>query len=241
YHPLGSLAPRDVVARAIFQELEGTRGKYVWLDLCNHLSPVKIRVTFPGIYEELLRHNLDITREPIPVVPGAHFLCGGILTDSWGRTNVGRLYAVGEVACTGLHGANRLASTSLLEALTFGYRVARRIAKTRDDFSYPPVLPWEERVGNPPSVSVIEGLKDMVKINTWKYAGLIRHREGLSHARELFLQLNKEVTTLRNRYGISMEILELANMIESALLVTESALRNSRSCGAHFRADSLEA
>ncbi len=241
YHRLGSLAPRDVVARAIFQELENTRATCVYLDLCHHLTPEKIKTTFPNIYAELLRYNLDITKDPIPVVPGAHFLCGGILTDGWGRTNLHRLYAAGEVACTGLHGANRLASTSLLEGLTFAYRVARHIARSKDDFPSSPILPWEEKVGNPPPMSVIEGLKDMVKINMWKYVGLVRHREGLAHARELLLQLYKEVTTLRRSYGVSAELLELANMVESALLVTESALRNPRSCGAHFRADSSEA
>lgn len=240
YHPLGDLAPRDVVARAIFRELQSTQEKCVYLDLRGRLSPEKIKATFPGIYEELLRHNLDITRDPIPVVPGAHFLCGGILTDSWGRTNLGRLYAVGEVACTGLHGANRLASTSLLEALTFSYRVAHRIARSQDGFSCASILPWEEKIGDPPPVSVTERLKDMVKRNTWQYVGLIRHREGLARAREVFLQLHNEVVALRNRHGVSREILELANMIESALLVTESALRNPHSCGTHFRADSLK-
>ena len=240
YHPLGSLAPRDVVARAIFQEIQATQAKCVYLDLCHHLSPDKIRATFPGIYEELWHHNLDITREPIPVVPGAHFLCGGILTDSWGRTNLDRLYAVGEVACTGLHGANRLASTSLLEGLVFGYRVARYIVRHEKDFLHPAILPWGEKIGSPPPASVIEGLRDMVKINMWKYVGLVRHREGLSHAQELFLQLQKEVTTLRRSYGVSPELLELTSMVKSALLVTESALRNPRSCGAHFRADAPE-
>ncbi|MEN3186165.1 MAG: FAD-dependent oxidoreductase [Atribacterota bacterium] len=240
YHPMGSLAPRDVVARAIFRELQRTQEKCVYLDLYKRLSPEKIRTAFPGIYEELLGRGLDITREPIPVVPGAHFLCGGILTDSWGRTNLGRLYAVGEVACTGLHGANRLASTSLLEALTFSYQIARRIVKTQDPFPRVSILPWEEKIGDPPPASVVEELQKMVKTNTWKHVGLIRHRQGLSHAKELLLQLTREVVTLRNTYGVSMETVELANMVKSALLVTESALRNPYSCGAHFRIDSLK-
>ncbi len=239
YHPLGSLAPRDVVARAIFEHLENTQSRCVYLDLYRRVAPERIVTVFPGIYEELLRYNLDITKEPIPVVPGAHFLCGGILTDTWGWTNIRRLYAVGEVACTGLHGANRLASTSLLEGLTFGYRVAKTLWRERDDFSYPLVLPWEEKVGNPPPPSVLEGLKEMVRMNMWKYSGLIRRHEGLAHAREIFLQLKKETVALREKYGVSAEMVELENMIESALLVTESALRNPVSCGTHFRADSL--
>lgn len=237
YHPLGNLAPRDVVARAIFQELQSSGARHVYLDLCHRRAPEKIKATFPGIYQELLRHHLDITREPIPVVPGAHFLCGGVLTDLWGRTNLLRLYAVGEVACTGLHGANRLASLSLLEGLVFGYRVARQILRRKDDFSFPPVLSWEEKVGAPPPLSVVEGLKEVVKITMWRHVGLIRHREGLVYARELLLQLRKDLVALRQSYGVSPELLELTGMVESALGVTESALFNPRSCGAHFRAD----
>lgn len=238
YHPLGSLAPRDIVARAIFQELQDTQAKCVYLDLYRHLSPEKILTSFPGIYETLLQsYHLDITKEPIPVVPGAHFLCGGILTDTWGRTNLRRLYAVGEVACTGLHGANRLASTSLLEGVTFAYRVSRDILRTCPDFFHFAVRPWEEKIGDFPA-SVIEELKCKVKINMWKHVGLIRRREGLLYALETLLQLKKESFALRYRYGASREIVELQNMIESALLVTESALQNPRSCGVHFRSDS---
>jgi L-aspartate oxidase len=124
--------------------------------------------------------------------------------------------------------------------LVFGYRVARYIVRHEKDFLHPAILPWGEKIGSPPPASVIEGLRDMVKINMWKYVGLVRHREGLSHAQELFLQLQKEVTTLRRSYGVSPELLELTSMVKSALLVTESALRNPRSCGAHFRADAPE-
>ena len=125
------LAPRDVVARAIHTEMETHGYSYVLLDIASHMTAVKIKHRFPNIYAECKRVGVDITREPIPVVPAAHYFCGGVAVDEWGRTSIQNLYAIGEVSCTGLHGANRLASTSLLEGLVWGNRVCEMISSSR--------------------------------------------------------------------------------------------------------------
>ncbi len=182
YHPRGSLAPRDVVARAIFQEMKIHESNCVYLDFRQKMEPRKIKDTFPTIYEELLQRGIDITQEPAPVAPGAHFACGGVLTDTRGRTTIKRLYAAGEVACSGLHGANRLASTSLLEGLTFGYRAARDIVKHSEELPNFAVLPFREKWGEPPPENILRSLKEIIRINMWENVGLIRERRGLAQS-----------------------------------------------------------
>jgi len=238
YHPSGSLAPRDIVARAIFEEMQNHNTNCVFLDLCHAVSPEKIKSIFPTIYQECLNRGIDITQEPIPVAPGAHFSCGGILTDTFGRTSIKRLYAIGEVACSGVHGANRLASTSLLEGLTFAYRAAHDIVKNPLSQDQPRVLPFEYSCGNPPADSVVESIRDIVKDTMWRFVGLKRNQVGLKYASEVMMGLKKQVIQMKNTMGISSSLLELENSIDTGLLVIEAALRNSISQGTHFRSDS---
>ncbi|MDK2897267.1 MAG: L-aspartate oxidase [Candidatus Atribacteria bacterium] len=239
YHPLGSLAPRDVVARAVFKEMKANKINWVYLDLTRALSPAKIKDTFPTIYERCLSRGIDITKQPIPVIPGAHFACGGVLTDTFGRTNLKRLYAIGEVACSGLHGANRLASTSLLEGLTFAYRAARDFNRSQNKLKQLGVLPFAYHLGSPPPNFMLENLKQTLKMLMWHNVGLSRHKEGLTQAMELLGLLQKEVLVLQGRYGVSAPLWELINQITTAQLVTESAWKNRLSRGTHYRSDSL--
>lgn len=240
YHPRGSLAPRDVVARAIFQEMKIHESNCVYLDFRQKMEPRKIKDTFPTIYEELLQRGIDITQEPAPVAPGAHFACGGVLTDTRGRTTIKRLYAAGEVACSGLHGANRLASTSLLEGLTFGYRAARDIVKHSEELPNFAVLPFREKWGEPPPENILRSLKEIIRINMWENVGLIRERRGLSQSLQILTAMKKEIAHLKEEYGISPALLELENMAETALLVTEEAFKNPLSRGTHFRLDAFD-
>lgn len=239
YHPLGSLAPRDVVSRAIFQEMKIHQSNCVYLDFRQKMTSDQIKDTFPSIYEELLRRGIDITQEPAPVAPGAHFSCGGVLIDTWGRTTIKRLYAVGEVACSGLHGANRLASTSLLEGLTFGYRAAKDIAKYRETIPTFTIFPWRGKIGDPPPESTLRSLKEIIQTNMWENAGLIREKRGLLQSLQILTALKKEIAHLQEEYGISPALIELQNIAETAFLVTKEALKNPLSRGTHFRSDAL--
>ena len=227
-----------MVARAIFEEMLNQNTNCVFLDLCQVLSPEKIRATFPTIYEECLYRGIDITQEPIPVAPGAHFCCGGILTDNFGRTSIKRLYAIGEVACTGLHGANRLASTSLLEGLTFAYRASHDIVKNPASKEQPRIIPFEYSNGNPPSEAILESLRKIIQDTMWKFAGLIRNQSGLKYALEVLSGLKKQAVQMKNHLGVSGPLLEFENSVDTGLLVVEAALRNPISLGTHFRSDS---
>ncbi len=237
YHPLRDLAPRDVVARAIFQEMKIHETNCVYLDFRQRMNPDKIKDTFPTIYEELLHRGIDITQEPAPVAPGAHFSCGGVLTDTWGRTTIKRLYAAGEVACSGLHGANRLASTSLLEGLTFGYRVARDITKHGEKLPSFTVIPWSEKWGEAPPENILHSLKEIIQINMWENVGLIREKRGLFQSLQILTTMKKEIASLKERYGVSPPLFELESLAETALLVTEAALKDPFSRGTHCRLD----
>lgn len=239
YHPLGSLAPRDVVARAVFKEMKANKINWVYLDLTRALPPAKIKATFPTIYDRCLAQGVDITREPIPVIPGAHFACGGVLTDAFGRTDLRRLYAIGEVACSGLHGANRLASTSLLEGLTFAYRSVRDFNRNQDKLKHLEVLPFAYRLGAVPPNFMLDNLQQTLKMVMWHNVGLIRQKEGLAQAMELLNLLQREALALQSRYGVSFPLWELINQITTAQLVTESAWKNRLSRGTHYRSDSL--
>lgn len=236
FHPLRDLAPRDVVARAIFQKMRESRTPYVYLDL-RPVGEEKLSTLFPEIYGELLRRGFNPKKDPIPVVPGAHFACGGVLTDTFGRTSVRRLYAVGEVACTGVHGANRLASTSLLEGLTFAFRAAQSITEKELSLASPPVTPFFESPGDTPPSETLKTLREVIQNTMWEHAGLERTRTGLYKALEILLEVQKTVSSLRRTKGLSFPLLELENMALVALTITESALKNTLSFGSHFRSD----
>lgn len=231
YHELLELAPRDIVARAIVSEMELTKSTFVYLDI-THESPEMVKHRFPTIHETCMGYGLDITSDWIPVAPAAHYMMGGIKTDLNGESTIPRLFACGEVSSTGVHGANRLASNSLSEAVVFGHRIIERIRKLsplgRDVLS---VSSSEGRVDSPTQAIVERRLK-LQKVMV-RYAGLRRNEETLSKGIEELkrqLPIFGSVLTKREEY-------EFANMLTCCLLVTESALAREESRGAHYRED----
>ncbi|HWA87050.1 MAG TPA: L-aspartate oxidase [Opitutus sp.] len=232
--PRGSLAPRDVVARAIKQELADSGEPSVFLDLSARPADFW-RERFPNITERCRRHGVDIASEPIPVVPAAHFACGGVHTDLAGRTSVRHLNAIGETACTGLHGANRLASTSLLECLTSAKFTARADAEemARGGFRLPPPREWE---GKARQADLVLVRQDMLQIQhtMWNYAGVIRSPRRLTRARRILLELREEIQSFYRDCRLSRELIELRNAVQTALLVVHAAALNPRSRGCHY-------
>ena len=233
-HPLGSLAPRDVVSRAIKQHLAETGENCVYLDL-SALTPEFIRERFPAIYERCLAGGVDITREPIPVVPAAHFSCGGVHSDLRGRTNVCHLNAIGETACTGLHGANRLASTSLLECLVSAKSTARADVEELKAGAFQPPQPraWTspEREADP--MLVRQDLQ-LVRTTMWNYAGIIRSPRRLARARRILLELREDIQAFYRDCRPTRELIELRNAVQTALLVVHAASLNPVSKGCHY-------
>ncbi len=233
-HPLGSLAPRDVVARAITQELASSGEPCVFLDL-SAMPPGFARERFPNIHERCLAHGVDMEREPIPVGPAAHFACGGVHTDLHGRTNIRHLGAIGETACTGLHGANRLASTSLLECLVGASFTARADAEDigRESFRLPDPRPWEGPARKADPVLVRQ---DMLQIQhtMWNYAGVVRSPKRLTRARRILLELREEVQSFYRGCALSRDLVDLRNAVQTALLVVHAASLNPVSKGCHY-------
>ena len=233
--PRGSLAARDVVTRAIREELAASGEPHVYLDL-SALQPDFIRSRVPNIAERCREHGVDITREPIPVVPAAHFACGGVHTDLEGRTSIRHLAAVGETACTGLHGANRLASTSLLECLVHASAAARRDSRdlSAGGFRLPVPRSWESPTREADPVLVRQ---DMLQIQhtMWNYAGVVRSTRRLTRARRILLELREEIQGFYRGARLTRELIELRNAVQTALLVVHAATLNPRSRGCHFR------
>jgi len=233
-HPLGSLAPRDVVARAIKQHLAETGDPCAYLEL-SALAPEFVRERFPGIYEHCLAGGIDITREPIPVVPAAHFSCGGVHADLHGRTNVRHLNAIGETACTGLHGANRLASTSLLECLVSAKSAARADAVDLRTGVFQPSEPREwtspEREADP---TLVRQDLQLVRTTMWNYAGIIRSPRRLARARRILLELREDIQAFYRDCRPTRELIELRNAVQTALLVVHAATLNPVSKGCHY-------
>jgi L-aspartate oxidase len=236
----GDLAPRDVVARAIHREMIEHGYPHVWLDLASHMEPARIRERFPTIHATCLEAGVDISAEPIPVVPAAHYSCGGVLVDGWGRTTIEGLYAVGEVSCTGVHGANRLASTSLLEGLVWGDRAGRDIAG-RDDLSLvadDAVPPWED-VGNNALADPVLVYRDRRNIQhvMWLYVGLARSTRRLARALRELNHLWEAIDGFYRATRLSDDLIGLRNLAQAAWVVTRAAWHNRQSRGAHFRED----
>jgi len=236
----GDLAPRDVVARAIHHEMVEHGYPHVLLDIASVLPAERIRARFPTIYAHCARLGLDITRQPIPVVPAAHYFCGGVWTDAWARTTVRNLYAVGEVACTGVHGANRLASTSLLEGLVWGDRAARDIiGRWRE----PPVdegqvPPWEE-AGLEEEADPALIWRDIrtIQHTMWHYVGLARSGRRLARALHDLNHLREEIEDFYRRTRLNDALIGLRHSIQAALIVAEAAYHNRTSRGCHYRDD----
>ena len=234
-HPLGSLAPRDVVARSIKQHLTTTGEPCVYLDL-KAMKPEFIRERFPYIYESCLAHGVDITRELLPVVPAAHFSCGGVHTDLHGRTNVQHLNAIGETACTGLHGANRLASTSLLECLVSARSAARAdVAELRSagDGHQPTPRTWHSPTKVPDPLLIRQDLAQ-IQQTMWNYAGIVRSPRRLARARRILLQLREDIQAFYRDCHPTRDLIELRNAVQTALLVVHAAGLNPVSRGCHY-------
>ncbi len=236
------LAPRDVVARAIHMEMLENGYEHVYLDIAGKRSPQFIRQHFPQMVESCAAFGIDATTELVPVVPAAHYFCGGVLVDEWGRTSLSDLYAVGEVSCTGLHGANRLASTSLLEGLVWGDRAAEHIEQNpRDPVDDARVPSWVYRGETEPDPALIEVDMMTIKNVMWHYVGLVRTAERLARAERELRHLWHEIEEFYRSQRLNDALIGLRNAVQVARIVTFSAQRNRTSRGAHYRADSLPA
>jgi len=236
----GDLAPRDVVARAIHREMIEHGYPHVLLDV-SAMPADQIRSRFPTIHNHCLALGLDITRQAIPVVPAAHYFCGGVWTDAWGRTTVQNLYAVGEVACTGVHGANRLASTSLLEGLVWGDRAARDIAKRSPlaTVEAKDVPRWEEE-GLEEEADPALIWRDMrtIQHTMWHYVGLARSAGRLARALRDLNHLQQEIDDFYHKTRLNDALIGLRHSVQAALIVAQAAKRNQVSRGSHYRDDS---
>jgi L-aspartate oxidase len=240
YHPQRDLAPRDIVTRAILNEMLESGEKSVYLDIAG-IGENKIRSRFPNIYKKCLEFGLNITEYPVPIVPAFHFSCGGILTNLYGRTNINRLFAAGEVACTGLHGANRLASTSLLEGLVFGRQIADFITEHREHYlnlEFPEVLDWID-TGNEDMIdpALINQDWNLLKNMMWNYVGAVRNKKRLRRAIIDLNNLKEDVENFYRDAKVNKSILELRNAVQTGLIVARQALANRESIGAHYRTD----
>ena len=232
----GELAPRDVVARAIDFEMKKRGLDYVHLDI-THQPPAFIKEHFPTIYARCLELGIDITTQPIPVVPAVHFTCGGVVTDMAGRTDIPGLYAVGETAYTGLHGANRLASNSLLECLVVGRACAQQIAAA-PPLEAPLLPPWDEsRVTNADEEVVIAHNWDELRRFMWNYVGIVRTTKRLERAQHRIKLLKEEIDEYYRNFRVTNDLLELRNLVEVADLIVRSALSRHESRGLHYSRD----
>ena len=232
------LAPRDVVARAIDAEIKRFGLDYVHLDI-SHQPPEFVAGHFPNIHEKLLGLGIDMTKEPIPVVPAQHYTCGGILIDLQGRTDLPGLYAAGEATESGLHGANRLASNSLLECFVFGEAAARDIMARWEEFEeVPPIRPWDEsRVTDSDEEVVIKQNWTEIRRFMWNYVGIVRTTKRLERAQHRIQLLNGEVADYYGNFRVTSDLVELRNPLQTAELIVRSALKRKESRGLHYTTD----
>jgi L-aspartate oxidase len=234
----GELAPRDIVARAIDHEIKRLGLDFVHLDI-SHRDADFVKGHFPNIYEKLLGLGIDMTLEPIPVVPAQHYTCGGVLVDLAGRTDAFGLYAAGEVTQSGLHGANRLASNSLLECLVFGEAAARDILASWEDLPEPPeIRPWDEsRVTDSDEEVIIHQIWGEIRRFMWNYVGIVRTTKRLERAKRRIDLIRQEVADYYRNFRVTPDLIELRNLVEVADLIIRSAIARQESRGLHYTAD----
>jgi len=239
YSPLKDLAPRDVAARAIFSEMSKSGSNYMLLDLAGYYKgEVPINERFSNIYNTCLKGGIDITSQPIPIVPAAHYFCGGIKIDLQGRSSLKNLYAIGEVSCSGLHGANRLASSSLLEALLWAKLSSNSIAldKAKIDLNRFKHIPDWLEPSNSENFDPLLLQQDMkaIQMTMWNYAGIIRTRKGLERAWFDINYYSKRIFQFYKSAKLNRAVIELRNAVVSASIIINAATHNKRSIGCHF-------
>ncbi|MCK4592701.1 L-aspartate oxidase [Candidatus Parcubacteria bacterium] len=237
YDKRGSLAPRDIVARGIYEEILGSKKHFVYLDLASYMNKKYIEKRFPLIYETCLKYDIDITKEMIPVAPTAHYFCGGIRVDEFARSSLENLYAIGEVSCTGVHGANRLASASLLEGLVWANRCAEDISEKINNSKLTrerDVRPWIYIGDQTADPALIKQDWMSVKSIMWNYVGIVRTEERIERAVLDLNYLKHRIEKFYRNVCLSKDLLELRNGVQTALIIAEAAKQNRKSRGCHY-------